>query len=124
MSSVIIQFTESPAQELSRLHDELHIGRLVEALKAGSMPDNLREVILPLTSTIIDLFGTDTPTIGVDPVAALLTASRDINLSRILRERGLFRLYRLLKTDDGCGNQMWKVVTVSRPARLSPVRKT
>jgi hypothetical protein len=112
MTSEVIHFTETANEELHRLYDELQISKLVEALHSGKIPQNLQDVIIPLTTTIVDLFGTATPAIGIDPIEALKAASRDINLSRILRERGLFRLYRLLNTDDGVtGQPLWKSLT-------------
>ncbi len=94
------------------MYDELQIGKLIDALHSGHLPSEFQEIIIPLTATIADLFGTATPAIGIDPVEALKAASRDINLSRILRERGLFRLYRLLNTDDSkTGTPLYKTLT-------------
>jgi hypothetical protein len=100
MNSEIIPFTESAQAELKRLYDELQIGDIVDALRNGSLPEETQALIVPLTTTILDLFGQGTPTIGIDPISTLKSASRDINLSRILRERGIFRLFRLLNTND------------------------
>ncbi len=47
----------------------------------------------------------------MDPVSTLKSASRDINLSRILRERGLFRLYRLLNTNDAHNIPLFQTLT-------------
>ncbi len=100
MNSEVIRFTESAEEELKRLYDELQISDVVDALRNGNMPEDIQALVVPLTTTILDLFGTGTPNIGIDPINTLKQASRDINLSRILRERGLFRLFRLLNTND------------------------
>jgi hypothetical protein len=100
MNTHITPFTGSAEEELRRLYDELQISDVVDALRGKNLPDQVQALIVPLTTTILDLFGTGTPAIGMDPISTLKSASRDINLSRILRERGLFRLYRLLNTND------------------------
>jgi hypothetical protein len=100
MKSDLIPFTESAQEELKRLYEELQISDVVDALRNGDLPEETQALIVPLTTTILDLFGQGTPTIGMDPMSTLKSASRDINLSRILRERGIFRLFRLLNTND------------------------
>src|SRR5512143_438470 len=100
MTSQIVPFTGSAEEELQRLYEELQISDVVSALRSGDIPNDLQTLVVPLATTILDLFGTGTPTIGLDPISTLKSASRDINLSRILRERGLFRLFRLLNTND------------------------
>ena len=111
MTSQVIQFTGTAEEELQRLHDELQISDVVSALRSGDMPNDLQALVVPLATTILDLFGTGTPTIGADPILALKSASRDINLSRILRERGLFRLFRLLNTNDSHNVPLYQTLT-------------
>ena len=111
MTSQIIQFTEAAEEELKRLYDELQIGDLVSALRSGKMADDMQALVVPLATTILDLFGTGTPGIDSDPISTLKAASRDINLSRILRERGLFRLFRLLNTNDEHNVPLYQTLT-------------
>ena len=111
MQAQIIQFTESAQEELKRLYDELQISDLVSALRSGRMNDDVQALVVPLTTTILDLFGTATPGIDIDPISTLKSASRDINLSRILRERGLFRLFRLLNTNDDHNVPIYQTLT-------------
>jgi hypothetical protein len=93
------------------LYEELQIGEVVSALRSGEIPDKLQTLVVPLATTILDLFGTGTPGIGIDPISTLKSASRDINLSRILRERGLFRLFRLLNTNDEHNVPIYQTLT-------------
>ncbi len=52
----------SAEEELKRLYDELQISDVVSALRSGDLPDRLQALVVPLTTTILDLFGTGTPT--------------------------------------------------------------
>ncbi len=99
MSSEIIKFSENAQEELSLLANEMHLGKILEAIGSqGQIPEALKDDLRSLLLMVTDLFGTDLPPVEADPMETLRLASRDINLSRILRERGLFRLYRLLNT--------------------------
>ena len=74
MDTQVIPFTGSAEEELKRLYDELQIGDLVSALRGGNLPDQVQALVVPLTTTILDLFGTGTPTIGLDPISTLKSA--------------------------------------------------
>ena len=95
----MIAFTENAQEELHRLGDELKLQNLFLALKNHTqIPDNLVEDLQSMLLTLADMFSMSVPETDTDPLDTLLKASRDINLSRVLRERGLFRLYNLVTT--------------------------
>ena len=97
MQSGIIQFADSAQEELSLLSRELRLSNLVHSLDpAFPIPDAVKDDIRQLLITVSDLFSVNLPALEDNPFDTLRLASRDINLSRVLRERGLFRLYRLL----------------------------
>lgn len=100
-----ISFTETAEQEINALVTEMNLVPLARYITTNQevLPAELKGLIGPLLSVIMDIFSTETPTADIDPEATLRSISRDINLARLLRERGLFRLYRLLhlKTPDG-----------------------
>ena len=95
--SAIIQFSENATQELVMLTQEMRLKSLIESIGPGStIPEDLKGDIRQLLTLLVDLFGTDLPSIDPDPMETLRLASRDINLSRVLRERGLFRVFQLV----------------------------
>ena len=97
MPSAIIRFTESAEEELSILAKEMRLSKLVENLTPQSqIPEDLKDDLRHLLVTLSDLFSTSLPPLEDSPLETLRLASRDINLSRVLRERGLMRVYRLL----------------------------
>ena len=71
MTSQIITFTDTAEEELQRLYEELQISEVVGALRSGDIPDELQALVVPLATTILDLFGTGTPGIGIDPISTL-----------------------------------------------------
>ena len=112
ITTQVIRFSENAREELRHLYDELKLDQLMAAIKDGRIPSDLQQIILPATATLLDIFGTEIPAIGMDPIETLKIASRDINLARIVRERGLFRLFRLLNTNDGStGDPLWQGLT-------------
>jgi hypothetical protein len=95
----IIRFTDNAQEELSRLSKELRLSNLINQIgDSGNIPQDVKDDLRNLIFTLADMFGSDLPAAVADPVEALRTASRDINLARVLAERGLFRFYQLLKT--------------------------
>ncbi len=94
----MIAFTENAEEELHRLLDVLKLQNLFLALKNNNqIPDDLKEDLQSMLLTLADMFSMSVPETDTDPLDTLLKASRDINLSRVLR-RGLFRLYNLVTT--------------------------
>ena len=97
--STIIRFSENATEELLTLTQEMRLKRLVESIAPGAaIPEELKGDIRQLLSLLVDLFGTELPAIDPDPMETLRLASRDINLARVLRERGLFRMFRLVNS--------------------------
>jgi hypothetical protein len=96
----IIRFTESAEEELQLLQSELRLGKLLTAVENGSSLEAVKDDIRELAFVLADLFGDSLPSIDVDPLETLKLASRDINLGRILKERGLARLYQLLNQHE------------------------
>lgn len=96
-----VRFTESAEEEVKSLVKELHLVPIVSYLNSDDpIPPGLRDSLQQMLSIITDLFSTSLPDVHHDPEQTLRTVSRDINLARLLRERGLFRLYMLLNTKD------------------------
>lgn len=97
MNAITIQFTDNAAQEVSAIVHELQLLPIAEHLKSDSnLPDGLKASLMKLLSTVTDLFSTTLPDLETNPEQTLRIVSRDINLAKILRERGLFRLFRLI----------------------------
>lgn len=130
--SSVIKFSDTPEEELGMLSKEMRLGKIIEAISSrDSVPPALREDLQQLLIVISDIFSLDAP--GVDeenPLETLRMASRDINLARVLRERGIFRLYRLLNTmvrleEEATGNpiQMPIFLTLTNPDTGEPFMK-
>lgn len=102
MQQLSITFTTTAGDEIQRLTSELELLPLAQAIQDGmkDIPDNLKYLIGNLLGTLLDIFSSDLPDVVGDPEETLRKVSRDINLSRLLRERGIFRLYRLVHTTD------------------------
>lgn len=100
MSQQIIAFPETATQELISLQNDLRIAKLLEYISPGSpLPDDVKAELRGLTGTLADMFGTSIPGIEEDELfATLQLVTRDLNIGKILRERGLFRLWRMLRT--------------------------
>lgn len=91
------QFTETADQEVVALMDDLALIPLAAYLhKNKAVPEKLLNLVVALSQKVINLFSADLPDLDRNPERALRQVSREINLARLLRERGLFRLYRLV----------------------------
>jgi hypothetical protein len=96
VNELSITFTENPEQEVLRLGNELKLKNIVEQLNSGkALSETFKEDIKDLLWIITDLFTTSLPILDSSPEETLRKASRDVNLSRLLRERGMARLYLL-----------------------------
>jgi hypothetical protein len=95
-----VSFTDTAEEEIVHLVNEMHLVPIAENLVKESSPV-LKEHLTQLLAVISDLFSVSLPAIEKSPEVTLRAVSRDINLSRLLRERGLFRLYRLLHHKEG-----------------------
>lgn len=103
-----ITFTDSPQEEVARIQKEFSLSdaaqELERAILSGEqMSEEAHIKLAEVLSAFKEMFSINLPELGETPEETLRTSSRDINLSRLLRERGLVRLYRLLreKTEDG-----------------------
>lgn len=92
-------FTETAEEEVEKLIEDLQVASAFDELKNNpSISPELKRKMLGLVAMFADLFSAKLPDIvDNDLDATLEVASRDINLSRLLRERGLFRIFRLIK---------------------------
>lgn len=93
-----VSFAQDVDEELRKLTAEMRIMSILNLLAADNRAPteaekaDLRHMMLVLA----DLFSTSLPPIEENPVEMMPLAARDINLSRMLKERGLARLYRLV----------------------------
>lgn len=96
-TEIVTTFTQSAEEELAQLAKELRLGKIIKQLHdSGDISPELRADVRDLAILLADMFGSSVPTYDGDPFETMRAASRDINVSRILRERGVFRLYRLI----------------------------
>lgn len=91
-----IPFPEQAQDEIAALHQELNLSAVLERLKKGQAipPEEYQSML----STLADMFGSALPAIDADqPTATIKDSARDINVGRLLKSRGYFRLWRLLR---------------------------
>jgi len=103
--NISVMFTDNAEQEVEQLVNDIQLQEAFDSLKDnGSIDAKLKKQMLGLVALFAELFSAKLPEVVDGDVATTLrVASRDINLSRLLRERGLFRIYRLteLTGEDG-----------------------
>jgi len=105
---LVADFTKSAQEEVERLESEIRLSALIEDLQSGKeLSPTDREKVLALINFFVDLFNPEAPTLSGDPQTDILTASRDINLSRLLREKGIFRLFILMRTKNHEGKFLY-----------------
>jgi hypothetical protein len=97
INSGIITFTGSAEEELAALSAEMRLRKILLALQTQEMPSETKADLYHLLLVLADLFSASLPSVEDDPMDTLRAASRDMNLGRLLRERGIFRVYRLSK---------------------------
>jgi hypothetical protein len=114
-----VAFTETPYDEIKALMQDLRFSELARLLASGQqLSSEMTEVLGQFVHVISDLFSDGIPNISDNPDVALRTVSRDINLSRILRERGIFRLHLLLNQKDSNGLPVY--MSLDNPVTGSP----
>jgi hypothetical protein len=120
IKQLAVHFTENAAEEVTTLVKEMHLVPIAKYIQQTDqpLPDELKNSLIMLLETISDLFSVELPGIDSDPESALRTISRDINLARILRERGLFRLYRLINSKNK--DRVPLFMTMENPTTGSP----
>ena len=94
-----ITFSQDTEDELRKLAAEMRLRSILNMLASDRAPSeeeksDLRHLMLVLS----DLFSTSLPPLEDTPMETLHSAARDINLARLLKERGLARMYRLVTT--------------------------
>lgn len=92
--AIQIRFSENPRDELANVVEELELLKIVQALESnpGGVTDDARKQLYKFVQAFGDLFSVKLP-VGVDIYTDLRRAARDLQLSRLLRERGLARLF-------------------------------
>lgn len=107
ITEIAVQFTDNAEEEVLSLVQDLRLLSLAEMLGNPNitLPTEYQGAVQQLLAVVTDLFSTSVPDTSGSPEETLRAVSRDINLARLLRERGLFRFYRLVneftQPDDG-----------------------
>jgi hypothetical protein len=98
MRDLTLQFTETAQEEVDRLVMELGLVPLAQTINQNrqDLPEELQKELGQLMGIILDMFSADLPLPNGDPEDTLRIVSREINLGRLLKERGIFRFYNLL----------------------------
>lgn len=97
-----VEFSESAVAAANMTIRALNLLPLMETIKQENTPQEIRERLQTLLINLADIFSVDLPDIDGGTEEALYKVSRDMSLSKLFRERGLFRLYRLTReTVDG-----------------------
>lgn len=119
-----IHFSDNAEEELAALTNELKLARIVPYLdKDASIPEHLKGALKDLAMVIVDLFSPSLPSLYSTPEETLRVVSRDINLSRFLRERGIIRLYMLTNSRVEIDEGTIRVFqSVNNPNTESPFR--
>lgn len=95
----LIKFTDSAQEEVSVLMKEMDFAGVAALLsKSNALPAEYAEKVQSMFLTVADMFDGGLPALGDNPIETLRQVSRDFNMSRLLKERGLARMYRLLNT--------------------------
>lgn len=91
-------FSSTAIEEVRNIWRDMSLQSIVSTLgeHADQLPEELQAHLVNLLQTVGDLFSLDIPDLEANPNLTLRKVSRDVNLSRILKERAIFRLYRLV----------------------------
>jgi hypothetical protein len=100
-----ISFTDSPEEEVALIKREFNLSDVAKELEGAIMEGDVMSEdshiqLAQLLTTFQEMFSLELPALGDTTEDTLRLSSRDINLSRLLRERGLVRLYRLIRERD------------------------
>lgn len=103
MNKLSVHFTDTAKEEISLLVHDLRLAQVASIVTdKRELTDRDRQMLGELIVAVHDLFSPDVPQVEGSPEIILRNVSRDINLARVLRERGIFRLFLLLETlQDG-----------------------
>lgn len=100
-----INFTDNPEEEITLIRKEFKLSGLAETLgkiidTGEALDPEERMNVAVVIANLQEMFSLELPRVEGTVERTLRLSSRDINLSRILRERGIIRLYRLLREKD------------------------
>jgi hypothetical protein len=100
-----ISFTDSPEEEVALIQRELGLSDVADQLERAlihgeALPEEVQLMMAQIVTGLQEMFSLDLPSLGETPEETLRLSSRDINLSRLLRERGLIRIYRLVNESN------------------------
>lgn len=97
-----IQFAPTLEDEVTALATELQLGQLISHLENGQeITQPVRDQLLKLLKKMQDFFNIDFPAVETDLLSAIIKSGREMAVSRLLRERSLFRLYVVIQSTDG-----------------------
>mgnify|MGYP001431494975 FL=1 len=110
MKQLSTNFSSTAVDEVTNIISDMHLHGIVSTLgtAANSLPDDLKYHLLSLLQTVSDLFSLELPELESDPDETLRKVSRDVNLSRVLKERAIFRIYRLVNERSGDGTLLYQ----------------
>jgi len=118
MKDITITFSETAEQEINSLVTELRLVPIASAMQRGAIPDDLRVHLGSMLSVLMDMFSNDLPDVGNNTEDTIRASSRDIHLASILRERGIFRFYRLTNQVSEMGIPLY--MDIANPNTGSP----
>ncbi len=99
IKQINVTFNDDPEQEIRSLYHEANLLGLMDWLSKDEIPEKLKQDLGEHIAYLSDMFSSQLPDIeGQSPDTILRMAARDIQISTILRERGLARLYRMCRT--------------------------
>ena len=108
MKDITITFSETAEQEINSLITELQLVPIAAAMqKNESLPEELKVHLGSMLSVLLDMFSNDLPDISGSTEETIRASSRDIHLASILRERGIFRFYRLISQTGDTGAPLY-----------------
>jgi hypothetical protein len=102
-----INFTDNPKEEIALISKEFNMSSLTGTMEKiidaeEELTEEEKVQVAIVISNLQEMFSLELPEIDSTIEKTLRLSSRDINLSRILRERGIVRFYRLLRQkEDG-----------------------
>jgi len=95
-----LTFSDDAETEVQTLIDDLRLLKLLDYVSNndGALPEELKDDLKAITTVLADMFSPGLPMPHRTPEETIRAVSRDVNLSRWLRERGIMRLYILVNS--------------------------
>lgn len=91
-----VQFSENIDQEVLKLVDDMGLMPITDYLTQAETDPVMKSKLVTLLTIVSDIFSVDVPDMEDTPELTLERSVQDLRLSKLFRERGLFRLYRVL----------------------------